>query len=197
MHRHIKLVIGLVIIITGSAVLIHARQNIVATKTPTLVQDQPVVTKTVVAQPSATRPTPSPLSGNARRLIIPSVNIDIAVVDGYYNQDSRTWTLTSDKAQFATPTRKPNNESGGTFIYGHNNRKVFSRLPDIKIGAMASIQTDNGHTFTYRYEKVDVVNPSDSGILAYTGPPILTVQTCTGFWYQNRSLFTFVLVEAS
>jgi hypothetical protein len=35
--------------------------------------------------------------------------------------------------------------------------------------------------------------PTDATLFEYKGKPILTIQTCSGVWYQNRQLFTFDL----
>src|SRR5690242_6693256 len=41
------------------------------------------------------------IQGDPVRIVIPSVNIDIPITNGYYNSKSQTWTLTLDKAQYA------------------------------------------------------------------------------------------------
>jgi len=68
---------------------------------------------------------------------------------------------------------------------------VFSTLNRIKPGDEAIITTDNGHRFTYKFRAAYETNPSDDSLFHYQGSPILTVQTCSGLWYQNRQLFTF------
>jgi hypothetical protein len=73
--------------------------SVVASATPAFPQ-QPVVFK-----------------GEPVRLQIPALKIDLNVIDGYYNKNSKTWTLTKDMAQYATITPQPNNQEGNTFIY--------------------------------------------------------------------------------
>jgi len=137
------------------------------------------------------------LSGYPIRISIPSLVLDLAVIDGIYDWQSQTWTLSSDKAHFATLTTLPNNQEGNTFIYGHARHQVFASLSELEIGATATITTDNGLHFTYRLQYVTETDPNDDSLFSYEGPPILTLQTCSGFWYQNRQLFTFSLVEVS
>jgi len=139
----------------------------------------------------------SKISGKPVRIYIPSLDIDIPVIDGFYNAKSQTWTLTNDKAQYATITPEANNEAGNTFIYGHNRREVFSKLARIKPGEQAVIYTDNGHRFTYNFRTSVETDPYDDSLFHYQGAPILTLQTCSGIWYQNRQLFTFDLVESA
>lgn len=150
------------------------------------------------AQAQQLRPTApynKPLiSGKPVQLVIPTAAIDIAVVDGNYNQASQKWTLTKDKAHFAVMTPLANNHQGNTFIYGHNNELVFKSLHKIKAGEYAILKTDNGKTFLYVLREVKDVAPNDVSVFAYQGNPILTVQTCSGTWYENRRLFTFDFV---
>lgn len=131
------------------------------------------------------------MSGKPVRIQIPALKIDLQIIDGHYNSQDRTWTLTKDKAQYATNTPLANNAEGNTFIYGHNRKQVFSTLNRIKPGDEAVITTDNGHKFTYKFTAAYETTPSDDSLFSYKGAPILTVQTCSGMWYQNRQLFTF------
>lgn len=148
------------------------------------------------ATPNIIPVAPDVIQGKPISLDIPSVNISVPIIDGVFNAKTQTWTLTLNKAQYAVMTVQPNNKSGNTFIYGHNRREVFNRLPKIKAGAIATIKTDNGHIFTYTFRDSRVTNPSDVSLFEYEGKPILTLQTCTGLFYQNRQLFTFDLTEA-
>jgi LPXTG-site transpeptidase (sortase) family protein len=134
-------------------------------------------------------------SGEPTRIQIPDLNIDLKVIDGYYNKSTKAWTLTKDKVQYATITPQPNNKQGNTFLYGHNRVGVFNTLNKIKVGDEAIITTGNGHTFTYKFRTAYETNPNDDTLFQYQGAPILTVQTCSGLWYQNRQLFTFDLVR--
>ena len=140
--------------------------------------------------------TPALVSGEPVRIQIPALAIDLSVIDGYYNQNSKTWTLTKDKVQYATVTPQPNNREGNTFLYGHNRPGVFNTLNKIKPGDKVIITTSNGHTLTYTFRTAYETNPNDSSLFEYRGMPILTIQTCSGVWYQNRQLFTFDLTEA-
>lgn len=138
------------------------------------------------------------IEGHPNRLVVPSLGIDVAVADGYYNAQAQTWTLTNDKAHFATEmTPKPNNQAGNTFIYGHNRKEVFAKLSKLAEGETVDVYTDNGRIFTYKFRSAYETNPNDSSLFNYQGPPILTLQTCSGLWYQNRYLMTFDLVKVA
>ncbi len=155
----------------------HSRQALAA----------PTVQVPVTVLPVA----PEVISGHPMHLSIPSVGVDLEIIDGTYNAQTGAWTLTTDKAQFATPTVEPNNFTGNTLVYGHYRKNVFSSLHTIQPGAQAVITTDNGYTFTYTYTSNETVDPADTSVFLYKGAPRLTVQTCTGAFFQNRQMFYF------
>jgi len=139
--------------------------------------------------------SPDMITGHPVNLSIPGAKINVRVIDGEYNQKTKQWTLTTNKAQFATISSPPNNIGGNTYIYGHYRPEVFAYLHIIKPGSEAYVTTDNGYVFTYRYRELKTVNPADSSVFAYKGPPIMTLQTCSGAWFQNRQQYTFDFVK--
>lgn len=132
--------------------------------------------------------------GKPVMLSIESVGINNPIIDGVFDYDTQGWTLTKDKVQFATMTRQPNDERGLTFMYGHQRKEVFSELLRIENNAIATVTTDNGYIFTYRFSNSVTVKPTDISLFSYDGPPILVLQTCTGLFFENRRLFTFDFV---
>lgn len=135
------------------------------------------------------------IAGKPIHLNIAAIGFDGDIVDGTYNANDGSWTLSKDKAHFALPSTLANNKAGNTFIYGHNNRHVFAALYKLKIGDRATVTTDNGHTFIYEYYSLTVTDPQDTSLFTYNGAPVLTLQTCSGVWYENRSLYAFKLME--
>lgn len=145
----------------------------------------------VAAQPIIIKPSADTISGKPVRLQIPSLKFDLAVIDGTYDAKTGGWTLTLDKAQFAVPSMEPNNVGGDTLIYGHYRPEVFAYLHLIKSGATAKVITDNGYVFTYTYYKTQAFDPRDTSIFYYDGAPRLTLQTCSGTFFQNRQMYYF------
>jgi LPXTG-site transpeptidase (sortase) family protein len=173
--------LGIVLLVGGYGLLVYTRNH------EATINVAPDVSSAVQLQHSA-----SVIEGDPVRLQIPSLHMDLAVIKGYYSARTKQWTLTNDKVQYATITPKPNSESGDTFLYGHYRREVFANLHTIPTSAIAMVKTSNGHTFYYRLDNVKVVSPQQSAsIFNYRGKPLLTLQTCTGLFYQNRQLFTF------
>lgn len=136
------------------------------------------------------------IKGEPTHITFPSVDTSVDVAPGYFDAGSNSWTLSKDKAHFATVSDEPNNKTGNTFIYGHNRWAVFTKLLDLKVGDQATLTTANGHTFTYTLRDIVDIQPNDTSYLNTHKSPILTVQTCSGLWYENRRMFTFDLVEA-
>lgn len=135
--------------------------------------------------------SPLLVSGRPVRIDIPSVHISLAIIDGFYNPRNGTWTLTLDKAQYATVTVQPNNLSGNTLIYGHYRPQVFAYLHHIQPGAEATITTDNGYLFSYSYQTSQAFDATDTSIFNYQGVPRLTVQTCSGSFMEHRQMYYF------
>lgn len=134
--------------------------------------------------------------GSPVRISIPALKINVPIINGYYDTKKQDWTLTNDSAQYAVITPLPNDAAGNTFVYGHNKSQVFGRLPTIKPGQEAHVYTNSGRRFTYIFESARTTSPSDNSIFLYEGKPILTLQTCSGFFSQNRELFTFSFKES-
>ncbi len=137
------------------------------------------------------------ISGTPSHIDIPGADISVDIEPGYYNKSSQTWTLSLTKAEYATVTPRANNGGGNTFIYGHNRWAVFYKLLKVQPGDEAIVTTTNNHTFVYKLAGRHDTSPNDTSLFRYQGPPILTLQTCSGLWYQNRSLFVFNLVKAT
>lgn len=133
------------------------------------------------------------VSGQPNRIVIPDSNVDLPVDAGYYDATTGEWTLAGLRAQFATISAPANNQSGETFIYGHNNNSVFGALRHNTpvVGAQALVYADNGRVFSYRYSTAETVGPNDVSILDYIGAPELVIQTCTGSLNELRTMYHF------
>ncbi len=154
----------------------------------------PMVVAPINEQVSLAAAKETIVAGHPNHLYIPSLQMSLNVTDGTFNPKTGQWTLSLDHAHFATISAQPNSKMGNTFIYGHYRPEVFARLHRIAPGSEAKISTDNGYTFTYKLQQIRETNPNDTSVFAYQGSPIMTIQTCSGAWFQNRQFFTFTLV---
>ena len=148
-----------------------------------------------VAAETESTPEPPPvrqiISGKPVRLVIAAARVDLPVQEGHYNPADQSWSLSGTRVNFAVPSALPNDAGGNTFIYGHNYPYVLGRLPQLKVGDIAQVFTDNGYVFTYTYQTRQSFKPNDASVFRYQGPPILSVQTCDGRWNQLREIFSF------
>ncbi|MFC1649503.1 sortase [Patescibacteria group bacterium] len=132
------------------------------------------------------------LTGKPERVHVPSVNINVEVGVGNYNQDNETWNVSENIANFATITDLPNTTGGNTVIYGHNSSNIFKHLDDINIDDKAVLYTDNGHVFEYRLAEIVELDPTDVSILEPTEHPRLTLLTCKGLLNEKRVALSFI-----
>lgn len=135
------------------------------------------------------------VTGKPLRLVIPSLAIDLPVDEGNYNEAEQTWTLSAKHAQFALPSMNANNIRGNTLIYGHYNKDVFYNLKKVQPMSFAEVHTDNGHLFIYAFKQSEQLKPDDVTVFDYQSYPMLTLQTCSGSFYEYRQMFHFSLVS--
>lgn len=143
-------------------------------------------------------PTPMPLAQTVKKgipatLKIPALGIDLPVADGSYNSADASWTLSSDKAHYANLTVPVNDQRGNTMIYGHNNPQVFAALERLQPGMEAEVITTAGDHFYYSFTDSLTIRPNDLTSFDSSGSPRLTLQTCSGAWFENRQMFQFAL----
>ena len=152
----------------------------------------------VAAAPVVHKKAPTevkPVIGTAKRVVVPSVGIDITVREGSYDSDSHSWSIDTKSAFHASNTVPVNNTNGSALIYGHAGWGIFGTLPKAGKGAKATVHTKEGYTFVYTYESNRQVEPTDVSALTETGPPKLLLQTCSGAFDTYRTLVTFRLRE--
>src|SRR5579872_7109165 len=98
------------------------------------------------------KPEVKVISGIPVRITIPSLYIDLPVDQGSYDPATNSWTLHDLRAYYAIYSAPANNIGGNTFLYGHNNYQTLGTIKSITPGTLATVYTDNGHTFTYSFD---------------------------------------------
>lgn len=147
--------------------------------------------RALTSQPIPASPYKKIMSGQPVRVVLPDQGIDLPVDPGYFDAATNSWTLSGYHAHFAMVTKLANNHDGNTFIYGHNNKYVFGHIKGIEPGQKAIVYTANNSVFTYVYQSTVGVGPDDTSVFDYSGPPVLTIQTCSGNWNEVRQMYTF------
>jgi sortase A len=72
-------------------------------------------------------------------------------------------------------------ELGNVGIAGHRD-SFFRDLKDVGMGDRIQLIT-RGHTIAYRVDEIEIVDPSDVGVLQPRATPSLTLVTCYPFYY--------------
>lgn len=153
--------------------------------------NRPVAAAAATVTPGIPLFNASVIHGTPVRISVPDLGLQLPIELGQYVEAIDEWTLSPFNAHFADITAPANNAGGNTFIYGHNNNKVFGPLKKLRAGSQIEIETDNGNKFYYKLAGSRVVQPNDVSVFEYEGRPILTIQTCTGTWHEKRELYTF------
>ena len=150
----------------------------------------------IIPIPSETSQAVDFISGIPKRIVVPSLGIDLSITVGTYQSYKNTWTVAKSEANYATNSPLVNNQSGKTIVYGHATNKVFGKLKNLADGDNVYVYTDS-NIFVYAKASSVVIKPTDTDLFEtiYNGPPMLGLLTCDGLWFQNRLLITLSLME--
>ncbi len=189
--------IGIIYLAIALAVGGLAYRNTHAPTNQSNQSNQKVALKHVIEEGDATNT--QVLSGLPSRIVVPTVGIDLKVVNGYYNASKQTWSVSNDSANYAANTHPSNNQKGTTLIYGHDKSGIFHNLHNLQAGDEVAVHTDNGHVFVYSYiaSETEVISPNNTTLFAMPATkPRLLLMTCDGIWSQNRIVMSFELKGA-
>jgi sortase (surface protein transpeptidase) len=144
-------------------------------------------------------PAAQTISGIPRRIVIPSLSIDLPVISQSYSESTKSWPVSNTDANYASSTAPVNNSQAETLIYGHSTRAIFGPLLKLSPQAIAYVYTDNGHLFKYLYTGSQDVTPYKLSIFQdmAKAPAGLKLITCDGPYFQYRRLMSFKLLQAS
>ena len=142
-------------------------------------------------------------SAPAERISIPSIDVDAPVVEvgTLINQQGElVWETPKHAVGHHQNTSDPG-DTGNVVLSGHisspikQEGNVFSRLPDMQLGAQVVLQTREG-TFTYAIVSRRIVEPAQIEVMDQTAEPTLTLITCyPDFVYTHRLVLLGKLVD--
>ena len=130
--------------------------------------------------PAMAIPTPGPRA--ATRLVIPSIHVDVPVVEG------DDWEQLKKGAGHHIGSANPG-ERGNCFIAGHNDvyGEIFRHLEDVRVGDEIVVYAGKQpHRYIVRATRI--VEPDDISILYPTSTPILTLMTCYPYMIDTHRL---------
>lgn len=186
--RIVALYVGSSIAIVLSILVFQANQPVVyATENPVAAIKQ---AEAVVAKAPEIQGMPTQLS-------VERLGLTLSVQPGYYDDQTKDWTLNDTHAFFATQSVQPGTVAGTTFIYGHNRASAFGPLADLRTGDTVTLQLEDGHVLTYEYARDAKVTPESVQVVTEKSDyPQLILMTCDGLFSEARRIMYFTLTEA-
>ena len=123
----------------------------------------------------------------AALLRIPSLNLTVPVFEG-----TSEWVLNRGAGRVAGTAAF--NAEGNLGIAGHRDG-FFRPLRHVRVGMPLYVETASS-TYTYRVTQIQIVAPSDVGVLAPTPTPTVTLVTCYPFYYLGPAPQRFIVHAA-
>lgn len=118
------------------------------------------------------------------RIEIPRLGIKVAILEGTTSQTLRLGVGHIGGTAFP-------GEPGNFGIAGHRDT-YFRALKDIRDGDEVQIQTANGLS-SYQVDRLQIVDPSDVGVLAQSPESAITLVTCYPFHYIGAAPRRFIV----
>ena len=137
--------------------------------------------------PKVEIPTPSPKSPT--RLVIPSIHVDVPVVEG------DDWEQLKKGAGHHIGSANPG-ERGNTFMSGHNDiyGEIFRHLEEVKVGDEIIVYAGE-RSYSYYVRATRIVEPDDVSVMYPTSTPILTLLTCYPYMVDSHRLVVIAELE--
>ncbi|MBN1934233.1 MAG: class D sortase [Anaerolineae bacterium] len=137
--------------------------------------------------PAMVIPTPGPQSPT--RLVIPSINVDVPVVEG------DDWEQLKKGAGHHVGSANPG-ERGNVFISGHNDvyGEIFRYLENVKVGDPVIVYAGQ-QPYTYVVRATRIVDPKDVSIMYPTSSPIVSLMTCYPYMVDSHRLVVIAELE--
>jgi sortase A len=132
-------------------------------------------------------PTPGPKSPT--RLVIPSIHVDVPVVEG------DDWEQLKKGAGHHIGSANPG-ERGNCFISGHNDvyGEIFRHLDEVKMGDEIIVYAGE-RSYRYFVRATRIVEPDDVSVMYPTSTPILTLLTCYPYMVDSHRLVVIAELE--
>jgi LPXTG-site transpeptidase (sortase) family protein len=173
-QRFKSIVIPILLIIVGINLFVLGGIYVLYKKTTLSFAVAPVVT--VEAHLRQDLPT---------RIGIPSAKIDVAIQEAAI--ENGVWQTSQENATHLNTSMRPG-EGGNIVIYGHNLKNIFGSLRTVKIGYKMNIKSNDGKTYEYTVQEIEIISPKHIEKVLPTDYEVLTVYTCVGFLDSQRLL---------
>lgn len=122
-------------------------------------------------------------------IALPNLGISLPVVITY--MDGKRWPTTPSGVSYLANSALPG-DMGNAVFYGHNWPSILGNLKNTKVGDQLTVQYQDGRSRSFTVDKVFVVGPNATEILAQSETPKITLYTCTGFLDMQRLVVTAI-----
>lgn len=125
------------------------------------------------------------------RMIMPSVDLALNILDSSVEPVGNSWPLSNDNAHFANFTPRLGSQKGTMLLYGHNSIQVMRKSSGMKVGSELTIVDDNGKSWQFIMTKESIIKPEDVGFIYEDVPFRIVIFTCNGWNDEYRRLMFF------
>jgi sortase A len=136
-------------------------------------------------------PIPTPGPEQARRIQIPSINVDKPIVQG------DAWEQLKKGVGQHIGSVQPG-QDGNIVLSAHNDiyGEIFRHLDKLKPGDEIIISTER-RSYTYVIRDIDVVEPTDVGVMSATEHASTTLISCYPYLVNNKRIVVFADLAAT
>ena len=125
------------------------------------------------------------------RMILPTVDIGLDIVNATIDADTNEWPLSDTTAQYANFTPGLGSERGTMLLYGHNSWPVLRKSNDLEVGDGLVLVDAAGKQWRFVLEEMENVTPEQVGFIYEDTPFRVVIFTCNGWNDQYRRLMYF------
>jgi LPXTG-site transpeptidase (sortase) family protein len=141
--------------------------------------------------PSSAESDTEPQLSTPSRMIMPSVDLALNILDSTVQPTTNEWPLSDTDAQFANFTPKLGSQKGTMLLYGHNTVQVMRKTSDMKVGSELIIVDDHGKSLQFTMTQEKIIKPEDVGFIYEDVPFRIVIFTCNGWNDEYRRLMFF------
>jgi sortase A len=137
----------------------------------------------VQSMPQPVVPTPGP--SQARRIVIPAIDVDAKIVQGDCEEQLKQWVAQN----LSSPDP---GQAGNLILSAHNDiyGEIFRRLDELSPGDEIQIYTAS-QIFTYIITRTRIVEPTEVSVMGPTAHPSLTLISCYPYMIDKQRIVVF------
>ncbi len=135
-------------------------------------------------------PAPTPGPEQARRIRIPSIDVDAPVVEG------DDWETLKRGAGHHIGSANPG-QRGNCVISAHNDiyGEIFRALPEITPGDVIEVYTES-QVYRYTASQIRIIEPTEVSVMAVTSTPVLTLISCYPYGIDSHRIVVIAELQS-